>query len=230
VALKRKPERAQPWTVYVTPGEMSPVKHFAINLGAVADMKDDEGTVWFGYPNPKTSPNFHHHYPNYGVKFDLKDKVLPGMGYFCSDFKGVNIAGTDKPWLFTSGCRGLLRCEIPLLDAPAGQKPGKYTVRLGFKALSQDRLGQRIFDIKLQDNVVSKDFDILAAAGEPVKAVVKQFEGIGVQNVLVLELVPKSAPVSAFAESTGDDQAPIINFIEVIREDAAETAEVANSM
>jgi outer membrane protein assembly factor BamB len=227
VALKRKPERAQPWTVYVTPGEMSPVKHFAINLGAVADMKDDEGTIWFGYPNPKTSPSFHHHYPNYGVKFDLRDKVLPGMGYFCSDFKGVNIAGTDKPWLFTSGCRGMLRCEIPLIDDTAGQKPGTYTVRLGFKALSQDRLGQRIFDIKLQDDVVSKDFDILAEANEPArqtagkpdKAVIRQFEGIRVRNVLVLELVPKSADPQ-------DDQAPIINFIEVIREDAGETAEI----
>ena len=224
VALKRKPNRTYPWTVYVTPGAMSPAKHFAINLGAIADMKDDEGTVWFGYPNPKTSPNFHHHYPNYGVKFDLQAKVLPGMGYFCRDFKGVHIAGTDKPWLFTSGCQGMLRCEIPLIDDTAGQKPGTYTVRFGFRALSQDRLGRRIFDIKLQGDVVSKDFDILGTAGEPDRAVVKQFNGIRVKNVLVLELVPKSANPRA-------DQAPIINFIEVIREDAGEVAEIAkNSM
>jgi hypothetical protein len=88
-------------------------------------------------------------------------------------------------------------------------------------------LGQRIFDIKLQDDVVSKDFDILAEANEPArqtagkpdKAVIRQFEGIRVRNVLVLELVPKSADPQ-------DDQAPIINFIEVIREDAGETAEI----
>ena len=229
VALKRKPNRSYPWTVYVTPGAMSPAKHFAINLGAIADMKDEEGTVWFGYPNPKTSPGFHHHYPNYGVKFDLQDEVLPGdpasrepMGYFCRDFKGVHIAGTDKPWLFTSGCRGMLRCEIPLIDDTTGQKPGAYTVRLGFKALSQDRLGQRIFDIKLQGEVVSKDFDILATAGEPDKAVVRQFEGVRVRNVLVLELVPKSA-------NPRTNQAPIINFIEVIREDAGEIGEVVKN-
>ncbi len=228
-ALKRKANRSYPWTVYVTPGEMSPAKHFAINLGAMADMKDDEGTMWFGYPNPKTSPGFHHHYPNYGVKFDLRDKVLPEdpasrepMGYFCRDFKGVHIAGTDKPWLFTSGCQGMLRCEIPLIDDTAGQKPGTYTVRLGFKALSQDRAGRRIFDINLQGHAALKDFDIVATAGEPDRAVVRQFKGIRVKNVLVLELVPKSANPRA-------DQAPIINFIEVIREDGGKTAEIAKN-
>jgi hypothetical protein len=35
-----KMKRAQPWTVFITHGAMSPVKHFAINLGAPADMKD----------------------------------------------------------------------------------------------------------------------------------------------------------------------------------------------
>ncbi|MHC4172540.1 MAG: outer membrane protein assembly factor BamB family protein [Planctomycetota bacterium] len=224
LAMMRKPNRAQPWTVYVTPGDMSPAKHFAINLGAIADMKDDEGTVWFGYPNPKTDPKFHHHYPNYGVKFDLRDKVLPGMGYFCRDFKSVSIADTNKPWLFTSGCQGMLRCEVPLIDDAAGQKPAVYTVRLGFNALPEDHAGQRIFDIKLQDSVVSKSFDILETTGEANRAIVKEFRGIRAKSVLVLELLPKSANPQM-------NQAPIINFIEVIREDTPEIAEIPkNSM
>jgi len=217
-AMMRKPNRAQPWTVYVTPGDMSPAKHFAINFGAVADMKDDERTVWFGYPNPKTDPKFHHHYPNYGVKFDLRDKVLPGMGYFCRDFKGVNITGTDKPWLFTSGCQGMLRCEVPLIDDTAGQKPAVYTVHLGFNALPEDHAGQRVFDIKLQDKVVLESFDVLETAGKVNRAVVKEFKGIRAESVLVLELLPKSAYPRM-------NQAPIINFIEVVREDTPEIAE-----
>ena len=225
VALKRKPQRPQPWTVFVTHGAMSPVKHFAINFGAVADMKDDEGIVWFGYPNPKTVYS-QNHFPNYGVKFDLQDKVLEGMGYFCHDFKEVDIAGTDKPWLFTSGCFGLSRCELPLLDDTAGQKPTLYTVRLGFNALPGDQRGQRVFDIKLQDQVVLKNFDILKTAGKSNKAIVKEFKGVRVgagvrqkdrktgtlENVLVVELVPKSANPQI-------NQAPVINFIEVIRAD-----------
>ena len=211
--MMRKPNRAQPWTVYVTPGELNPVKHFAINFGASADMKDNEGTVWFGYPNPKTNPRFHNQYPNYGVKFDLRDQTLPGMGYFCRDFKGVSIANTDKPWLFTSGCRGMLRCEVPLIDNTAGQKPAVYTVRLGFNALPGDHAGRRVFDIKLQDKVVLQNFDIFGTAGTANKAVVKEFKGVRAESVLVLELLPKTANPQM-------NQAPVINFIEVIREDA----------
>jgi len=211
VALIPKPKRAQPWTVFITDGTMTPVRHFAINLGAPADMKDDEGTVWFGYPNPKTE-YVKNHFPNYGVKFDLKEQVLQGMGYFCGDFKSTTVEGTDRQWLFTSGCQGLTGCELQLIDDSAGQKPGKYTVHLGFNALPGDRPGQRVFDVKLQGQVVLKNFDILQTAGKSNKAVVKVFNHIQVENTLALELVPQSAQPRI-------TQAPIINFIEVIRED-----------
>ena len=209
MAMIRKPNRAQPWTVYVTPGELKPVKHFAINFGAPADRKDDEGTVWFAYPNPKTSS--YTHFPNYGVKFDLSVRALPKMEYFCRDFKNLRIADTDKPWLFTSGCRGMLRCEIPLTDAAAGQEPAVYTIRLGFRALPEDRPGRRVFDIKLQDKVVEEDFDILEAAGEANRALVKEYRGIRAEQALAVELLPEQADPQP-------TQAPIINFIEVVRE------------
>ena len=215
LAMVRKPDRPQPWTVYVTPGKLSPVKRFTINLGAPADRKDDEGTVWFGYPNPKTSS--YTHFPNYGVKFDLHVKTLPAMGYFCRDFRDVSIANTDKPWLFTSGCRGLLRCEVPLTDGSSGPGGASYTVRLGFNALPGDRAGRRVFDIKLQNKVVSEGFDIMETAGRADRAVVKEFKGIEARESLALELVPRSADPRA-------NQAPIVNFIEVIREDAGNVA------
>jgi outer membrane protein assembly factor BamB len=213
LAMVRKPDRPQPWTVYVTPGELSPVKRFTINLGAPADRKDDQGTVWFSYPNPKTSS--YTHFPNFGVKFDLQVETLPSMGYFCRDFKDVSVANTDKPWLFTSGCRGLVRCEVPLADGSATPGLASYTVRLGFNALPGDKAGRRVFDIKLGGKVVLKDFDIVETAGRANRAVVKEFKGIRAGGALALELVAKSADPQA-------DQAPIINFIEVIREGAGE--------
>jgi outer membrane protein assembly factor BamB len=209
LAMIRKPDRSQPWTVYVTPGELTPVKRFTINFGAPADRKDNEGTVWFSYPNPNTRS--YTHFPNYGVKFDLHVKTLPGMGYFCHDFKGVDIAGTDKPWLFTSGCRGLMRCEVPLSEESNTEKTALYTVRLGFNALPEDRKGQRVFDIKLQDEIVLESFDILTTVGQSNTAVVKEFKGIRAGNAIVLELLAKPADPNV-------DQAPIINFIDVIRE------------
>jgi len=215
MAMIRKPDRAQPWTVYVTPGKLTPVKRFAVNFGAPADRKDNEGTVWFSYPNPNTRS--YTHFPNYGVKFDLKVRTLPEMGYFCRDFKGLDIADTDKPWLFTSGCRGMLHCEVPLTDDNAEGSSAVYTVHLGFNALSEDREGQRVFDIKLQDKVVLEDFDILAEAGKANKAVVKEFNGIRAGNALILELLAKTANPNV-------SQAPIINFIEVVREESINVA------
>lgn len=177
-------------------------------------MKDDQGTLWFGYPRPKTVSNIG--YGSYEVKFDLQEKVIVGMGPFCRDFRGVRIEKTNRPWLFTSGYQGLLYCNLPLIDDTAGQKPGIYTVRLGFKALPDDQRGQRIFDIKLQGRLVLKNFDIATAAGRANKAIVKEFKGIRVENILALELVPKST-------NPAINQAPIINFIEIIRKDAGET-------
>jgi hypothetical protein len=214
LAMIRKPDRTQPWTVYVTPGEIKPVKHLAVNFGAPADMKDSEGTVWFAYPNPKTDS--YTHYPGYGVKLDLSVQTLPGMGYFARDFRGLSISGTDKPWLFTSGCQGLLRCEIPLTDG-AGAETSTYTVRLGFSAMPGDRAGQRIFDIKLQDKIVVESFDIAATAGAVNKAVIREFKGIQAGSSLVVDLLAKPA-------NPQPSQAPIINCIEVIKEETKAVA------
>ncbi len=209
LAMKRESNRHQPWAVYITPGELTPVQHFAINFGAAADMKDEDGTVWFGYPNPKTSS--FTHFPNYGVKFDLADTIQEGRGYFYRDFKGVSIPGTDKPWLFTSGCLGLSDCTIPLLDPEKEHDPGTFTVRLGFLAPPEDKPGQRIFEVRLQDRVMLKDFDIARETNSAQEAIVKEFQNIEVKDVLKLELIPQSS-----------QQPPIINYIEIIREDTTE--------
>ncbi|MFC1543316.1 PQQ-binding-like beta-propeller repeat protein, partial [Candidatus Neomarinimicrobiota bacterium] len=219
VVLKPKPERVQPWAVFITHGAMTPAKHFAINLGAPADMKDDEGTVWFGYPNPVTDYDGNH-FPDYGVKFDLREKAVEGMGYFCSDFRGTTIEGSDKPWLFTSGFLGPLQCEVPLINDELGEESGVYTVRLGFSAPLNDQIGRRVFNVMLQGESVLKDFDILKDAGAPNRAVVKEFKGIKVDNVLAIELASKKTnPTIA--------QAPIINFIQVLREDGFKVASVS---
>jgi outer membrane protein assembly factor BamB len=218
MAMQRKPQRAQPWTVYVTPGALQPVQHFAINLGAVADMKDNEGTVWFSYPNVNTGS--YNHFPNYGVKFDLQEDIWEGMGYFSHDFKGVDVQGTDRPWLFTSGCVGLKQCTIPLLDKQAGSKGGLYTVRLGFMARPEDRAGKRVFDVMLQGKPVLKDFDICQSAGDCSTVVIREFQDVAVQDDLVLELEPRT-PLEK-------DRAPVLNFIEVERTDRREVARLTD--
>ncbi|MBN1349842.1 PQQ-binding-like beta-propeller repeat protein [candidate division KSB1 bacterium] len=209
VVLKtRKREAAGEWNVYISSGPMTPVKRLAINLGAPGDRIDADGALWLGYPRPDVW---------YGVKLDLHEKTLPGMGYFSSDVRYAAFETPENPWLFSSGCTGLTGCQIPLIDDFWGEKPGVYTVKLGFAAPAGDRAGQRIFDMKLQDETVMQAFDIIAAAGKPHSPVIKEFKGIPVNNDLRLAFVP--------AGSIPDiSSAPIVNFIEITREDDAESA------
>jgi len=67
--------------------------------------------------------------------------------------------------------------------------------------------------------VALENFDILETAGKANRAVVKEFKGVRAESILVLELLPKSVNPQM-------NQAPIINFIDVIREDAEEISQM----
>ena len=219
-ALVRKPQKEQPWSVFINQTLLDekgrvipftydkPVRHLAINFGAPADKKDKHGTLWFGYPNPRTIYT-KNHFSNYGVKFDLQETILEGMGYFRANSTGKNIEGTNESWLFTSGCLGLTSCTIPLIGPK--QQARTYTVRLGFRAPAGDKGGQRIFDVKLQDKVVLKNLDVTQDAGQSDKALVKELSVIQVISDLKLELVPQNG-------NPQKQQAPIINSVEIIEE------------
>ena len=207
-----KPEKRQDagdWSVFISQGPITPVKRFGINLGAPGDKKDEKGNIWFGYPRPKT---------DYGIKFDLHEVIKENMGYFYYDARGLKIDSTDTPWLFTSGCVGLSKCEIPLIDDIWGEKSGFYTVKLGFFSPSE----KRVFSIKLQGNTVLDNFNLAKEAGSSKHVVIKEFSNIKVENNLKIEFAAKSSHPKV-------EQAPIINFIEIIREDISTIAETESA-
>ena len=71
-----------------------------------------------------------------------------------------------------------------------GAPARRYTVRLYFNAGKGDRAGRRVFSVALQGREVLKDFDIVAEAGGPDRALVKQFKGIVVRDHLEVRLTP----------------------------------------
>jgi outer membrane protein assembly factor BamB len=222
VVLKpEKNEEVEDWSLYISHGPLTPVEHLAINLGAPGDKKDDNGTIWFGYPRPDITTDIMS-YTNEGiagVNFDINEEIYEGMGYYSYDSKGLSIEGTNYPWLFTNGCVGLSKCEIPLINNYFGEKAGIFTIRLGFAAPST----KREFDIKIQDKVVEKGLDILKEAGEINKAVIKEFKGVEVKDILKIELVPD-------IPNPEINNSPVINFIEVIREDITEKPEISEDV
>ena len=65
-----------------------------------------------------------------------------------------------------------------------------YTVRLHFAELEHAKPGERVFSVTIQGNRVLSEFDILQEAGGPFRSVVREFKGIKVTDVLVLEFAP----------------------------------------
>lgn len=188
------------WAYASTSGPATPVKHLALNLGASGDRRDKAGTLWFGVPRPGGA---------LVLRFDVKVSTWPGGGVFRHDREIVAVDGTDSPWLYRAGYRGLRSCELPLFPPEDGV--ALYTVRLGFAEIENDNVGERVFDVKLNDNLVLSDFEPLSAAGGRRKAVVKEFTGIEGTDTLRIELLPK-------ASKPTPQQAPILQSVEVVRE------------
>jgi outer membrane protein assembly factor BamB len=195
----RETDRA--WGNFCSQKPITPVKHLAINLGAPGDRRDDDGTLWLSYPRPSLQLI---------LNFNMQNTFLPGLGYFALNHEVLQMEDTDKPWLFSYGCCGITKCEIPLVEKD--QKGGIYTVRLGFVDFTNSKAGQRVFDIKIGDRLVMEDFDIIKAAGSPNKAIMKEFKGIQVSDNLRIELIPKTSKLTLA-------EAPLMSAIEIIRED-----------
>ena len=98
------------------------------------------------------------------------------------------IAGTDIPWVFTSGYADDKPLAFRMLDE--GQPPAKYTVTLYFAEPDEIEPGRRRFSVVIQGKTVLEDFDICREAGGPRRAVVKKFDGVEVSRDLEIELRP----------------------------------------
>jgi len=184
VVLKNKPQKGHAeWAVFISQAATKPVSHMAINFGAPGDMRDRDGTVWFGYPRPSTSVG-QGSFRNYGIKFNLAE--AGNIEVIQRDWRDVKFADTDKPWIFTSGLKGVTKFSVPLLDKGA---KANYTVRLGFTPLAGDAAGSRVFDVRLQGKTVMQNFDVAKAAPAGT-AVVRELKGVEVTENLVVELTP----------------------------------------
>jgi len=197
----RKADRS--WGIFSCAGAATPVRHAALNLGAPGDRRDHDGTLWLGCPRP---PRWSF---RPALKVTFRSDLLPGGGCFRHSYEPIQIQGTSRPWLFTSGCEGLAGAKLQL--ARRGETPGVYTVRLYFAELKNTRAGQRVFDVVLSRRVVMEDFDIVKEAGGRGRALVREFEGIEAKSGdLVIELVPKVVAPTR-------ERSPLLNAIEVTR-------------
>jgi hypothetical protein len=206
VALEPKRELAT-WSVCVQNGDQTPVRRLGVNFGAPGDWRDAAGNMWFAYPHP---PNTRWH--TYGVNFKLKEEFFGKETCFSRNFQGLESQNPDKPWLFASGYQGIRKFSVSLLEP--GQGPGVYTVRLYFAEPRNLSPGNRVFSIRLQGRNVEKELDVVKDTGAAWAGVMKEYRGVRVEQALEVELSPGK-------ETPGPDEMPILNGMEVIREDAS---------
>ncbi len=213
LAMIHKPHRrAQDWTVFITHGPMMPVRRLGINFGAPADWRDDNGDLWLGYPRPNAISDIG--YGRYGLNLNLHTEISAGQGYATRPAESLPDNEARQMALFRDDCRGLLNCEVPLIDDMAGQMPAHYTVRLGFCAPIGDMPGSRVFDVYLQDQLVVTQLDVLATAGGPNKPLFKEIKNVPVQNSLRVRMAPHDP-----AHLEHPERSTLISYIEVLRED-----------
>ncbi len=185
LALYPKPD-GDAWGDGVTGGRAEvaslPVKHVAVNLGAPGYREHAEGRLWIPYPAKVDTGALGKWLPTY--QHDRR------MCYRLIELKDT-IAGTDMPWVFSSGYAHTKPLVFRLLDD--GAPAATYTVRLYFAEPEELARGQRVFSVRLQGQTALQDLDVVAAAGGPRRALIRELRKVTVERDLRIELVPSAA-------------------------------------
>ncbi len=102
-------QRSEDWATYREPVPLGePIDRLAVNLGAPGDRRDGDGRLWLGFPR------------RLGVEaqkavalpLHVETDGRPGPYRFDSDRTAVR--GTDRPWIYASGIKGLRRAVLDL--------------------------------------------------------------------------------------------------------------------
>ena len=185
IVLYPKPD-AGAWGISFSGGraktECLPVRRLSVNLGAPGYRQSPDGALWLPYPARMDAGPLGGWLPTY--RHD--DRMCYRL-----DALRTRIAGTDAPWVYTSGYAHEKPLAFTLIGK--GDAPATYTVRLHFAEPRDLAAGQRVFSVLLQGKPVLADLDIVKEAGGPRRALVREFKGIAVKDALRIELRPAKA-------------------------------------
>ncbi|OQA11145.1 MAG: Di-glucose binding within endoplasmic reticulum [Firmicutes bacterium ADurb.Bin373] len=181
------------WTTNDFKWNRKRVRRIGLNLNAPGDRVAADGTLWVDFPSVGGKS------PDLPITFDEggTQKVRR---------HSLTLQPTGHEWVAASALAGPIKLKIPL--AGDATDAATYTVKLHFAELEDRKPGERVFDVRLQDQEVLKGFDIAREAGGADQPVVKTFAKIPVKDTLTVEC----SPVAAGAP-------PLLSGIEIILED-----------
>ena len=171
LSMVAMPETHEQWSSWgddsVKPAS---IERIGLNFGAPGDRKTRDGTLWLDYPSVG------------GPSPKIKVATKPANPKFFYRHSNWINGGEAWPWVAASAVEGLE--ELTLHDL----KPGRYTVRLYFAEPSSGAVGTRQQTISLQGTTVLMNLDIHAEAKSFMTGIVRQFDGIVVDDTLTITL------------------------------------------
>lgn len=210
------------------------VTRVGINLGAPGDRLGADGTLWLEFPptagvSPQLSVSLTGATTNV---FRRHSSVVGGSGpawVVASGLRGVEslvVLPQTQPTVLPKPPlskededdeeHGSNQKENGPKDSPPPQSGGlsgaRYTVRLYFMEPDPVEAGQRVFDVRLQGQVVLRDFDVVKAAGGSLRGVVREFKSVLLNPQLEVRLEKSPAAVLA----------PVLCGVELILEDRSD--------
>jgi len=161
--------------------DAGPVQRLGVNLGAPGDRMSPDGTLWLDYPNvggtsPKAAISLQGNAPSY---FRRHSSLVQG--------RGLN-------WVAGSGVVGAASIKIDLGKRQQGS--GSYTVRLHFCEPDDVAANQRVFSVKVQDQLAVENLDVVKDSGGPHRSLIREVANVQVESSLKIDLIPhKGRPV-----------------------------------
>jgi hypothetical protein len=183
------------WSVFTAQqvAEGQPVRHVALNLGAVGDRRAADGTLWLSFPRPPTSQ---------ALQVPATVEVAANGRYYRENANQLTVEGTQNPWLYASGCEG---AQTITLNVGPGEDRS-FAVRLHFAEIADLQPGGRVFDVRVQDQAVAESLDVVAEAKGTGRVLLKEVTGVRASGTLKIELNGRSG------------QPPILSALEIREE------------
>ncbi len=169
-----------PWMTYWTNSNYkwggSQIKQLGLNLNAPGDRTSDKNVLWLEFPVASGAS------PEIPVKIDT-------VNYFAIRKDPLSVISENTSWVSSSAIGGVRSIEITLSKENEVAET-TYNLNLYFSELEGKGPGERVFNIKVQDNTVLENFDIAGEAGKADKEIVKTFAGIKAGKTLKVDLIP----------------------------------------
>ena len=179
LALVHDPD-VEVWTFNSFAWDGQPVRRVGVNFGAPGDRLAADGTLWLDYPSRGgRSPD---------IPITMEADPADYFRYHSSHVR-ADPDGGELDWVAASGVRGVRQVTLTLAKDQA--QPRNYTVRLHFAEVDDLRPGQRVFDVRLQDERVLEGLDVVKLAGGANRALVMEFTGVEVTQRLEVSLAPR---------------------------------------